>query len=540
MPDKSNLTEEFALYNGLPTKHKIKIPMAIDAPFSLITSREEIETDSSVWNSIIHKEFYAAIMSVINSLKATERAKIFRFTKFVHRMHGNSNVYVNDISDCEYLKSFDFLSILKSSEIIPTLDRNTFQTPQSKEAYRFSKAATILFGKVSPSEYAGIQPSSIIDVEGTDYDSTLKALECATASFNQEYLIIKEHAERFIKQDDFRANLYELLQDAPSEFKEKMRSIAIIPVYGQIPGSVEYICWKNDSIFVKRGASSSPAEYYVLNEKLMSKIVCEKIFESNINEMNAEWERNRYNHRLKQIIRGKNIEEIYQYLIAEFKSGAFERNNSFDVLNADLERIPLKNEMGEIVDTHLFLCNKDFGYFQVEMIQRLIVHKECERFAEFMHCSDLENIHYDDIDYYEKLTADDVDTLLDNYFKNSEEILRGFYKDGRLSYELLSEYGLEYLSFSRTNDYEESYQFPSDPAGDKNLIKKHVQELWRTRYQLFPCKKYEPFKNVKIILVTFLILVQRIIVTAHCIFTRQMLPKSCASVRCVTKSNIIR
>lgn len=46
----------FPLYCGLPTKHKIRIPIAIDAPFSLTTSREEIETEGSKWNKIIRRE----------------------------------------------------------------------------------------------------------------------------------------------------------------------------------------------------------------------------------------------------------------------------------------------------------------------------------------------------------------------------------------------------------------------------------------------------------------------------------------------------
>lgn len=55
----------FPLYCGLPTKHKIRIPIAIDAPFSLTTSREEIETEGSKWNNIIRREIYAGLIDVI-------------------------------------------------------------------------------------------------------------------------------------------------------------------------------------------------------------------------------------------------------------------------------------------------------------------------------------------------------------------------------------------------------------------------------------------------------------------------------------------
>ena len=57
------------------------------------------------------------------------------------------------------------------------------------------------------------------------------------------------------------------------------------------------------------------------------------------------------------------------------------------------------------------------------------------------------DIYYDDVDYYEPLTADDVEILLDDYFNHSYEILREFYMKGYLSDELITEYGLEYLAF---------------------------------------------------------------------------------------------
>ena len=95
---------EFQLYCGLPTKHKIKIPMAIDAPFSLTTSREEIETEGSKWNDIIRREMYIALLEVIDSLKIDERAKVFRFLKFVPRFQGTTRVYVNDTFENKYFE----------------------------------------------------------------------------------------------------------------------------------------------------------------------------------------------------------------------------------------------------------------------------------------------------------------------------------------------------------------------------------------------------------------------------------------------------
>lgn len=103
----------FPLYCGLPTKHKIRIPIAIDAPFSLTTSREEIETEGSKWNNIIRREIYAGLIDVIDSLKKDERSKVFRFLRFIPRFQGAVRVYVNETFDNRYLNEYDFLAQLQ-------------------------------------------------------------------------------------------------------------------------------------------------------------------------------------------------------------------------------------------------------------------------------------------------------------------------------------------------------------------------------------------------------------------------------------------
>ena len=478
VPEKGGLND-YALYNGLPTKHRIKIPLVIDAPFALTTSREEIETDCSAWNEIVRKEMYSAILTVIDALKSKERAKVLRFTRFLPRLQGNTRVYHNEISDCIYLNSYDFLSILKGRYILPTFDEVAFAKPQNKTAYRFPDAANILFGKVIQSEYAHITPASIIDVDNSDYDATLNALGCETASFSQAFPIIERHAERFISYDEFRPKLYEFLQEASLDYQERLRRLAIIPVYGKTPSSVEYISWKDESIFVKKGATISGVDYYVLNENILSKNVCEKIFGANINEMNFQYEKSRYNARLKEIVEGEDSEKVYNLLISELKNGSLQKNDAFSTLYALTELIPLKNELGEITKERLFICSQPTGYFPTKMIQELIVHKECIGLAKYLCCEELNIIHYDDIYSKETLTADDVETLLDDYFDNSEEILRGFYKDDLFPDELIRNYNLDYLAIGYIGDNNEDYDFPVSPIGNRNSLREHIKKQWQ-------------------------------------------------------------
>jgi len=477
VPEKGT-NADYPLYNGLPTKHRIKIPLVIDAPFALTTSREEIETDSSRWNNIVREEMYTAILEVIDSLKNEERAKIFRFIRFVHRMQGLAHVYVNDISDCPFITEYNYLDIVRKQRLLPTFNNNIFAVPYDNTAFRFPEAANYLFSNNDPSEYAGIPPESIIDASSSDSEVTLNALGCEAASFERVFPIIKEHAEKYIKDESFRNKLYEFLQCTPNEYHHLVKQLAIIPVYGKSYRSIKYIAWKDDSIFVKSGSTVSTSDYYVLNEQLLPKSMCEKILGVNINDMNKETEKNRYNSSLKRIIQETEDDELYYYLLTEFNNKTLRRNESFDILYALREYLPLKNELGEISTSSLFLCNQPVGYFPVQMIQSMIVNKECSDFAQFIRCEELSNIHYEDIEYDDVLTADDVEILQDDYFINSEEILRGFYKDGLLPQELIDEYGLDFLTIGRQNVNDEGYEFPEVPIGNRLMIRNHVKKQW--------------------------------------------------------------
>lgn len=494
VPDKSSATD-YPLYTGLPTKHRIRIPMVIDAPFELTTSREEIETDCTAWNNIIRAEMYNAIVGVIHSRKAEDRANVLRFARFRYQISGNQRMYVNDLSDLQYLNNCDYLTRLRSEKILPTFDVETFVSVSGKTAYRYPEAAILLLSELSTSGYGTLRPEAVINpkLEGVSkeqkdrIDAVFNALACQDAPFARVFPLLQGHAESFIENEDFRNCLYEYLQDTPDVFHEKLSEMKIIPVYGQ-SGGTQYISWVDDGIFVKKDTHTSDKSYWILNETLLSKAMCEKMLGVNINEMNSEWERSRYRSALQEIIRGNDISGIYKYLVTEFAVGALQRNECLGILLQLKEAIPLKNELGEIKDTELFLCDQPSGYFAVNMLQRIIVHKECAGLAEYIKCRNLSGIYYDDIDYYENLTADDIEALQDDYFAHSEEILRGFYRDGYLSDELLAEYDLEYLGMGRPDEPYTEYAFPEKPVRDRAQLIQHVRTALKNPVTIFTAR----------------------------------------------------
>lgn len=475
---KTNALQEYDLYCGLPTHHKLRIPMAIDAPFELTTSREQIESDCHYWNSIVRDHMYQSILEVMDNLKEKERADIFRFLRFVPRREGLATVYKNDITGNErdYLTEYPLLDNLKKHSILPTCNPSFFGIPAEKSTLRYpSFVNTLLEINVGP-PLDQIKYSSVVDVP-SEYDSIINALEIETADFRTVFPIIEEYSETYITNKTFRDNLYSYLMDAPEVYKDALKGLAIIPVYGE-SGGTEFIPWQDETIFVKRNTYVSGKQFRILNETILEKSSCEKIFDVHINEMNSLYEKDRYNENLRAVLRKTEIEDVYNYLLSEFKNGNLKRYDSAGILLEAKDIIPLKNQLGEITDQKLFISDEPQGYFPTKMIMKIAVHEECSDLAHLMRCEDLKSIHYESFNYTGSLTEDDLETLLDDYFTYSEEILRGFYRDNQISDELINAYNLEYLTIGRSNEDNGCYQFPEQPVSNLSQLRNHVRRQW--------------------------------------------------------------
>ena len=92
----------------------------------------------------------------------------------------------------------------------------------------------------------------------------------------------------------------------------------------------------------------------------------------------------------------------------------------------------------------------------------------------YLKCSSLATIHYQDIAVNDDLTADDVEDFLEPYFTNGEEILRRYYREGKLADELVTEYGLEYIAMQSSQD-DEYLEFPNMPVRNWTKLKNHIQ-----------------------------------------------------------------
>lgn len=481
IPEKKESTDYY-IYNGLPTRHKLNIQMAIDAPFELTTSREEIEIDRAEWNDRIRYEFYHAIVDCMLELRYKDRIQVLRFTRFLMRRYGNTSVYVSSISDSDYILDFDYKGLLKSTPLLPTFDKDVFAVPNDNVAVRYPAIARYFF---LSDDYGSVLPKSIID-EDMEYEAALRALDCDDAPFSEVFLLIEEYAETYIENSEFRELLYPYLQQATGEYYDRIAELAIIPVFGTRRGITEYHSYVDldGELFVKKGASVS-LDYYILNESILPKSVCEDILGVNINEMNEEYERAHYQESLQQRIRNGAIDSTYRYLLSEFRNGNIRKYQASGVLRANIEIIPLKNQLGIITDDELFICTQPEGYFPVKMIQNISVVEECRKLAEEIKYRHLEEIHYEDIRYDDMLSDDDIECLMDSYFKYSDEIIRSFRKDGLIPDSVWRQYDLDYLTVGGISPVSQDYDFPEDPVIHLSQLQMAVKKQLSSPVEVF-------------------------------------------------------
>lgn len=477
------------IYNGLPTRHKLNIPMSIDAPFELTTSREYIEVDKNVWNDCIRKEFYRAIINVMINLRDTERIEVLRFIHFLPRRFGQEQRYINDITDSDYIKEFEPMNLLVQGEYVPTYNSSIFVSPSSNSIRRYPKVAQYLFDK---GEFGTINPCDIVDEQNSEYSSAFIALSINTANFDEVFSLIEAYSEKYIENSDYAQLLFDYLQEASDEYIERIAALKIIPVYGMKNGQTQYLSYDEmqEKLYVKKNAFVSNLYYYILNERILSKAKCERILGVNINEMNSEFEKAQYQYKLRNDIRNTDddIEEIYRHILREHKNGNLKLFSAYDFLKENIELVPLKNQLGEITDNRLFICNQSVGYFDVDMIKSISVSEECKDLAKRINCPELESIHYDDINWNELLTADDIECIKDDYFLYSDELLRKFYYDDLIPSELWQKYNLDYLIMGENDNFDEC-EFPEKAVSDFSRLKQSVKRQVENPTKIIPIKK---------------------------------------------------
>lgn len=469
---------EGCIYSGLPTTVKLNIPLYIDAPFELTTSRDDILT--SKWNTLIWQQLFLGYRKLLETIAPDLKIRTLQYLG----LEWTSNRFAETTSfklfeRNEYNQKLpEPVLFFSSSKIIPTLS--------SVHPLVSAKDIVVLYpleayDLISKSAFLKRPLHQIIDTSRTvKYDSKLKALGCKEAPVEEIASFLLSHAA-FQMDDDFAIKfwhyLYEQRAFLSKSFLSLVRNSAVTPVLGDIPGEIQYVRFDEKNIYTDPTAEISPAQYYVLSEKIISRRDIEeifKVFQISVNQMDERYRESLFCENLEKHLQFDSPSALYTYLLKEYRS-----NNDFKkwgekVLCQDKNKglIPLKNELGEIRIGQIYLCNEAENYFAGSIVPSCRCSGECSRFAQFVRTKELCDVYFDDLKITARLTEDDIESLQDDYFKHGANILESCVEHQLISNDLMERYHLGALQ--KQEYFIEPDEFPNEPIRNLNALQNSI------------------------------------------------------------------
>lgn len=486
IPLNKSANKSFYLYSGLPTEIEVKIPLIIDAPFELDTARSNVIENK--WNNYILDRFYEGLSKVLLKLSKTDGIDVLRFVE-TKKIYENSSLnYKVDIFSKANLNKNKFLITIKSLNILPTWEDNCFVSANER-IYRVPGFVCYAFGNGTN---IGEDLSGFLKYRGEKYDEVLNALEIKKLPLDKTIDLIKNFYSNYISDEIFYKSFYRYLEDhelSIYSIKNVLKNLKIIPVKGKVAGQTEYLSWNEcvSNLYVKDSATVSRDTCWILKTDILEKPLCESLFGVTINELTRELEEYTYSKKLlEKLEESLPDEDLYNYLIGEFKNNYALFSKCQDGLLARKHLIPLKNQLGKFKKGNTYISQKEVGYFSGQLLPSHIVHKECESFAEFIRCGSIADIFHDDLDFDIQLSADDIEDLEDDYINNGYEILAYRVKNRTISSELIRQYGLEKLT-DITVEYDEDIF--NQPIDDVERFYKKLQERIDNPIKIEPREK---------------------------------------------------
>lgn len=474
-PEKEN--SNCYLYTGLPTRIKINIPLVIDAPFALTTSRDHLLKNNN-WNNYIRAEVYNAIQYTIETLAKSEGISVLRFLHVKHE----GKLYHLDIFSNDILNEFNFLKNIRKSPFLQTYQPDTYAAPEELSLVRIPDALAYC---LENHLQINLSPLNIVKIkEKTIYEGQASALGLRFISLHNVLSSLSNVCDNIIIENTFRTHLYNYLLENTQELKKEqeiLRDMKIIPVYGRnIEGDIQYMSWNEigEILYIKQNCRISPAYCYILATHLMSKKLCEDIFQKNINESTIQVEKTMYSENLIDLLDEMSDKELYVHLLHEFKRNRNMLNGCIDILRSRINMIPLKNELGDIQRGKIYVSNESAGYFFGSVLPKHIAHLECKDFAIYINCKNITDVHYDDLIISDPLTEEDIEVFQDEYIRNGFEILEHCIRDGLIPDKYLHE--VEHL---KPDEVEYDENILNQPL-NRIAFERHMRQILSNRIKI--------------------------------------------------------
>ena len=497
VPKTPGKFREFHVYTGLPLDIRSKVPLIIDAPFDLNTSREGILENK--WNDIVRENVYKSIVSLM-TLHAGDGLDVFRYVGF----KSNKNIKSWENFDNKYINHFEFKELLRKSSLVKVIGVEKPVSP-GKECkiipeFAISRIKIDGHGKEC---FGGL----IIDTQGkSQYGQLLEELGCRKAHSIEIFNYLNTVVKDSIDDKTFRDQVYAYLAGnqgnyALPDIGQNVMKLPIIPV--KTNSGTIYICY-NKEIYTHENQVSQEG-YYILDEKVMSYEMFTKIFKNwgKISVLNDDTLFARYQNKLKELIEGpRPNREKAILLLDEFNTNHDMLNKCIAMLKGMLSKIPMEMEDGSIKAGNKFI-NEDNLFFAGDLLKSLIVSSRYRKLAEALECRSIRSLHFDDIDIeIEDITDDDIEDLqteqIDNCFRNYAEIITNLVNEGLISDEQIIKYELGFAgaSYKATTNYEE---FPEQLVKNISKLKEHISQQWKNSPNPYIEKtytKWEPKFNI--------------------------------------------
>lgn len=388
-------TEKYPLYVGLPTLVECNVPLIIDAPFELTTSRDNVI--ECCWNEYVREAIYDAIFELMETKKADARIDVLRYVKFTSQ---NGTLSYGNFSE-PYLNRFDWTSNLKDSEILPVFNTNDFVSANDEYCLIVPEVIAYISKKMDiEDDFNGV----IVDTyKKAQYIPSLEMIGCHRSDIRKELDCIMEAADTIISDEKFREILYSYLLLSSTQQKiqalrlyDKVKQLPIFPI--RTRNGVEYVLYSKNIYTHDNKVSDN--DFKILETKILEYESAQAIIGpyDRINELSQEVYEARYQNNLIAFIKSnRSAKEKAFFILNEYKYNYTNLNRCHIILKGMLSKIPMEFISGNYNTGNKFI-NKKGVILSGEVIKDLVVSDSFVSFASYLECTDILEIHYDDID----------------------------------------------------------------------------------------------------------------------------------------------
>lgn len=485
IPDRIK-DQDMLLYSGLPTALEINVPLIIDAPFELITSRENILHNR--WNQMVRDHMYQAILYVMEQKKNTG-LEVLRYVGF--RSSGGTITLQN--FDDEFLNKFNWIEALKKRNILPVLGEGRSVSALGSSCILIPEFIAKLYKSVFVKKYFS---GTVVDTLGkSQYVPLLEVIGCRKAKGSELLRCLESIVKDYITDEAFRVGLYAYLSNNQGNIAfegvgEGVKRLPFIPIRSTF--GTEYISYR-DNIY-KHKTEISKDDYYILNAEILPIDTADRILGryGRINELTQEVFEAKYRNNLERYIQSSRPhQEKARYLLNEFEHNTVAFKKCEASLKGLVNIIPLEMSNKQFKTGNKFL-NSTEQFFAGPLITQYVVSDRYAKLAKFLGCTNILDIHYDDFDMeIERIEDDDIEDLQCG-FKNFYEIITRLMDEELLSEEQIDKYNLEFGSHDNGDDIFEA--FPEQTVRDINSLRFHIKKAWEVAKNPYVEKQYIQWK----------------------------------------------